>query len=213
MALTNTTLGSACGVNDTSIVVASATGFVANAQVLIDGEVMLVDRTYVSGTTIPVRRGQDGGFNRTHPSGALVAVGLTSDTAWGAYSPQQVVQYPLNHPLIPVSYSASGAITLPQPGQDLDVSLNGTSTLAMTVAAPVTAQSGSRMWISSNGAAAHTVTFTGGLSGASTSYDVLTVNAGAPVTLGPFTAVNGWWQAPANVAISGTVTNLTAGVA
>jgi hypothetical protein len=72
---------------------------------------------------------------------------------------------------------------------------------------------GTILWIASNGAAAHTVTFTGGLSGASTSYDVITVNSGAPVLLGPFMAINALWQCAVAVPMAGTVTNLTATVA
>jgi hypothetical protein len=216
MALTNTTTASAVGVNDTSMVVASATGFVANYVVKFLGtnEVAYVDRTYVSGTTIPLRRGQNGTYNQAHVSGEKVAVGAASDTDWQAQGPQANSQYPIaGKPELRASYSASGAITLPAPGTDLVVELNGTSALAMTVAAPVSAQEGCRLWIASNGAAAHTVTFAGGLSGAGSSYDVVTINATAPVLLGPFMAVNLLWQAPVAVPMAGTVTNVTATVA
>lgn len=216
MALSNTTLASACGVNDSKIVVASATGFAIGAQIRVDGETMKVSKGYVAGsTTVPVLRGQGGTYVSALPSGAKVRVGLSSDTAWGVLNaPQTVVPFPIAAPARQImSYTAAGAITLPTAGNDMIAFINGTSVCAMTVAAPGTEDDGSVLYIASNGAAAHTVTFTGGLSGASTSYDVITVNASAPVLLGPFMAVNGLWQAAVAVPMAGTVTNLTATVA
>ena len=64
------------------------------------------------------------------------------------------------------SYSATGAIALPDPGTDLVAFINGTTICAMTVADPKKTANGSLLWIASNGAAAHTVTFASGLSGA-----------------------------------------------
>lgn len=213
MAAVDTTLASACAVNDTSVVVASATSIVANYIMRIDGETMVVDRTYVSGVTIPVRRGQDGGYNQAHASGAKVHTAAASDTAWGAITPQSDVQFPLSVPTVRASYTASGAIALPNPGQNLAVELNGTSALAMTLAVPGTLLDECILWISSNGAAAHTVTVTGGLSGVGTADDVITINATGPVTLGPFKAINGLWQSAVVVPMAGTVTNVTATVA
>lgn len=217
MALTNTTLASPCGATDTVIVVASATGIGARNQVEIDGEVMQVIQTYnasTDGVNVPVLRGQNGTIASAHPTAAKVRVGAASDTGWGSQAPQTTTQFPIATPARErASYSASGAITLPKAGNDMVAMLNGTSVLAMTVAAPGTALDGSLLWIASNGAAAHTVTFASGLSGAGTSYDVVTVNASAPVLLGPFMAVNGYWQAAVAVPMAGTVTNVTATVA
>ena len=217
MALVNTTLASACGASDTVIQVASATGIVARAQVEIDGEVMQVISSYdasSNGVNVPVLRGQNGTYAYAHPTSAKVRIGLSNDTGWGYQVAQTVTQFPIATPARQrTSYSASGAITLPQPGNDMVAFLNGTSVLAMTVADPGTALDGSFLWIVSNGAAAHTITFASGLSGAGSSYDVLTVNATAPVALGPFIASNGYWQAAATVAVSGTVTNVTAALA
>lgn len=212
MALVRTTLSSAVAASDTSVVVASATGFAAGYVFRIDGEDFKVGKTYLSGTTIPCLRGQNGTAVSAHVSGAGVVAGTGSD--WSVPSPQTDVQYPIAGRARSVtSYSATGAISLPTPGADAVAILNGTSVLAMTVAAPGKDVEGSLLWIASNGAAAHTVTFTGGLSGASTSYDVLTVNATAPVLLGPFMAVNSLWQAAVTVPMSGTVTNITAALA
>ncbi len=112
-----------------------------------------------------------------------------------------------------LSYSAAGAITLPQPGADMIAYLNGTSILAMTIADPGKALDGSVLSIRGNGAAAHTLTFASGLSGsgASGSYDVITVNATNPVSLN-FVAVNGFWQEFVQTPMAGTVTAITATV-
>jgi hypothetical protein len=212
MALVRTTLSSAVAATDTSIVVASATGFSAGYILQVDQEVMKVGQTYTSGTTIPVLRGQDGTVVGAHVSSAGVVAGTASD--WSSPAAQTTVQFPIaGKARTIISYSAAGAITLPTPGADAVAILNGTSVLAMTVAAPSKDMDGCVLWIASNGAAAHTVTFTGGLSGASTSYDVITVNASAPVLLGPFMAVNSLWQAAVAVPMAGTVTNITATVA
>ena len=213
MALVRTTLASACAAGDTSITVASATGIAAGYIGKIDGETVRVSLGYVSGsTTVPILRGQDGTYAFAHPTSAGFVVGTASD--WSTPAPQTDTQFPIaGRARTFTSYSASGAIALPTAGSDKVAFLNGTSVLAMTVAVPTKDMDGTLLWIASNGVAAHTVTFTGGLSGASTSYDVLTVNASAPVLIGPFMAVNSLWQAAATVPVSGTVTNITAALA
>lgn len=218
MALVNTTLASAMSATDTVAVVASSTGLNANDYFEIDGELLQVVQNYSTathGVNVPVKRGQGGTYAYAHPSGAKVRAGAGSDTGWGSAVAQTAgVQFPVATPARQrTSYSASGAVTLPQPGNDMVAMINGTTICAMTVADPGTALDGSLLWIASNGAAAHTVTFASGLSGAGSSYDVLTINATAPVLLGPFMAVNGYWQAPVGVAMTGTVTNITAGLA
>lgn len=211
MALTTTTLASACAASDTSIVVTSATGFAASSYLLVDNEQMQIAKSYASGTTIPVTRGQNGTFADAHVSGANVTVGTGSDFANPNAS--VVTAYALSARRRKVtSYSASGAITLPTAGEDVIAVLNGTSVLAMTIAAPTKDNDGARLTIIGNGAAAHTITFTGGLSGAGSSYDVFTVNATAPVAIEAI-AVNGLWICPVAVAMTGTVTNITGGLA
>lgn len=211
MALNTTTLSSAVLVTDTSIVVASATGAAAGTNVRIDDEVMLIAQNYTSGTTIPVLRGQGGSATSAHVSGANVVFFLGSDET--AQAPQTLTQWPVAGKARTVtSYSASGAITLPAPGADAVAILNGTSVLNMTVAAPTKDMDGSILTIAGNGAAAHTVTFTGGLSGAGTSYDVLTVNATKPIAT-QVMAVNGAWESFVQVPMAGTVTNITGTIA
>lgn len=212
MALTTTTLSAAVGVNDTQIKVTSATGFTKGFYIRVNDEFMLQSGDAV-GTFVPVIRGQLGTYNKAHASGANATAAADSDDFAGA-APAVIAPYQIAGRRREItSYSASGAITLPTPGTDMVAVLNGTSVLAMTVAAPTKDQDGDLLYVASNGAAAHTVTFTGGLSLAGTSYDVLTVNATAPVLLGPFMAVNAKWQCAVTVAMSGTVTNITAALA
>ena len=209
MALTRTTINGAITGNDTTIRVASATGFTKGSYLRIDNE-LLLQTGEASGTVIPVRRGQNGTAAVAHVTGAGVVVGLASDFPEPAAGSASPVTLPTQPNRMLTSYSASGAITLPDAGSDVVAILNGTSVLAMTVAAPTAEMDGCCLYIAGNGVAAHTVTFTGGLSGASTNYDVITVNASAPVLLGPFMAVNSLWQAAVTVPMAGTVTNITA---
>lgn len=212
MALTTTTASAAIAASDTSLSVTSATGFAAGSLIKVDQEFMRVASSYTSGTAIPVVRGQNGTIVAAHPSGANVTVGTGSDFA--NPSATVVVAYPLaglRRKLL--SYSADATMDLPTAGEDQIVVLNGTSVINLTVPVPTKDIDGAVLYIASNGAAAHVVTFTGGLSGAGTSYDVLTVNATAPVLLGPFMAINGKWECAVGVAMSGTVTNITAAIA
>lgn len=211
MALVFTTLSAAVAANDTSIKVTSATGFAAGYMVQIGEEFCQVTKEYVSGTTVPVVRGQNGGLPAAHPSGTNVGVGIGSD--FGDPNATVIVGYALSaRRRKKLEYSASGAITLPVAGEDMLAILNGTSVLAMTVAVPTKDNDGDRLTICGNGAAAHTITFTGGLSGAGGSYDVVTVNATAPICI-EAVAINGLWTSVVNVPMAGTVTNITGTVA
>lgn len=214
MALVRTTLSSACAATDSSIKVASATSISPGVQIRIDDETMYVTKAYVlASTTVPVVRGRNGTQSAAHPTTAGVVHGLPSDSEWSVQSADVPVQYPLaGRARRTASYSAAGAITLPLPGEDVLAIINGTSVCAMTIAAPGKAIEGSELIIAANGAAAHTLTFAGGLSGAGTSYDVITINATAPVAL-RFIAVNSLWQCFVATPLQGTVTNITATVA
>lgn len=211
MSLTTTTLAAAMGASDTKCLVTSATGFTANYPFKVDQEWFVVDNSYTSGTTVSFRRGQNGTFAAAHATGANLTVGPAADFA--SPSATVIAAYPLSglrRKLI--SYTASGAITLPTSGEDMQAVLNGTSVLAMTIAAPTKDIDGSMLTVIGNGAAAHTITFTGGLSGAGTSYDVITVNATAPIAV-TAVACNGLWVSNIAPAMTGTVTALTGGVA
>lgn len=214
MSLTQTTAASAIGASDTTLNVASATGFAAGNLVRVDQETMRVSKAYSSGTVIPLDgRGLDGSFAQAHPLSAKVLTGLPSD--FPSAGPQVGTSYPIAGKVRQVTSvtTDNSTLALPTGGQDMVVELNGTSVIHLTVPVPTKDMENTLLWIASNGAAAHVITFTGGLSGAGTSYDVITVNATAPVVLGPFMAVNGLWQAPVAVPMAGTVTNVTATVA
>lgn len=212
MALVRTTLSSACAPGDVQIVVASATGFAVGYVLRINGEEMRISSAYTSGTTIPVIRATGGTALPTvnHQSTTGVVCGIASDFPDPA--PGVNVSFPYIRTRQITSYSAAGAIVLPTAGNDAVAVINGTSVLAMTIAAPTKANDGDMLTIVSNGAAAHTWTFTGGLSAAGTSYDVLTVNATAPIAM-TVIAANEKWMALVGPAMTGTVTALTGGIA
>lgn len=196
MALTTTTLSSAVAVTDTTLVVASATGAAAGTLVRVDQEVMQIAKGYVSGTTIPVQRGQGGTATAAHPVTANVTFFLGSDES--SQAPQSAVQWPVGSvPRTVASYSAAGAIGLPAPGSDAVAIINGTSALAMTLASPTKDMDGSILYIVANGKAAHTVTYTGGVGGGGTTMDVGTYTA-TEQTGCALMAVNGLWVLWAN---------------
>ena len=214
MALTTTTLNGAITANDTIVRVTSGTGFAKGEYLRVDDEVMLqtADAGSADTTLIPVMRGVNGTAAMAHVTTANVTVGTGSEFTGDAVA--TAASYPLAGRQRRIrSYTAAGAITLPSPGTDMVAIINGTSVIAMTVAAPSNDLDGCLLWIAGNGTAAWTVDFASGLSGEGDNYDVLTANASGPVLLGPFMAINGYWYAPVTVAMTGTVTNLTAGLA
>lgn len=208
MALTTTTLSGAVAIDQNTISVASATGFVAGSFVRVDDEIMEVAGDYVSGTTINVLRGREGTATTAHATGANAVVGTGSDFA--AAHPAVSVSYPIAARGRQItSYSASGALTLPLPGNDAVALLNGTSVRAMTLAVPTKDMDGSELIIIGNGKAAHTVTLATAIGNAGAGYTVLTFAAGGQVGV-RFIAANGIWVAPGAPAFAGTATNLLA---
>lgn len=211
MALTTTTLAAACAADATKLTVASATGIAQGDIIKIDDEVMKVTKGYVVGATIvPVLRGQSGTVPVAHPSGA----NLTHDTPAGFGDPgaQVVPSYPLaGRARTMTSYSAAGAIALPTPGTDAVAILNGTSTIAMTLANPSKDQDGDILTIIGNGKSASTVTYTAGLGNAGSGYDVLTLqNAGQVACM--LMACNGVWVL-LGAPFTGTTTALSIAIA
>ena len=211
MALTTTTLASACAATDRSIVVASATSLVANMMVLIDQETMYIAKDYVSGTTANVLRGREGSVSAAHNTTANVVFGVSSDFA--SNLAQQPVLYPVGgRGCQLVSITATSTLTLPTPGNDLRVVLNGTGAITLTIPVPTKDMDGTEIGFVSNGAAAHLLTFTGGLSGAGSNYDVITINATAPAAF-KVVACNALWMIYCGPALGGTVTNIIGSVA
>jgi hypothetical protein len=209
MALAETTLSAALGAGGKVMTVASATSFAAGRIAQINGEIVQVSKDYVSGSTsVPILRGQLSTLQVAHPSSARVVHGDPSDFGQGIagspYSPYGRVRRT-------ESYSAAGAITLPKPGEDVVAILNGTGALAMTIAVPSKDLDGCILNVVGDGAAAHTLTFSGGLSGAGSSYDVITANATGQVWH-QFIAMNEVWVQLVATPMAGTVTNVTSTV-
>ncbi len=210
MALATTTTSSAVAASDVAINLASVSSLTVGMIIQIDQEFMQVSYTSSAvANPVAVRRGLNGSFVTAHVSGANATYGVSLDFADPAAT--TVVPYPLaGRRRVLTSYSASGAITIPTKGEDMIAVLNGTSVLTMTVAAPSKDNDGDIIYVVSNGVAAHTVQFTGGLSGAGGSYDICTINASAPVCLAVAMACNGLWMAMVSVPLAGVVTNVTA---
>lgn len=208
MAFTTTTLAGALAIDQNTISVTSATGFSAGMLAKIDDEIVEIASDYVSGTSIGVLRGREGTATVAHPTGANIVVGLGSDFVNGA--PQTTSAAPIAARARPVkSYTASGALDLPTPGNDLVCILNGTSVRAMTLAVPTKDMDGCELIIIGNGKAAHTVTHATAMGNAGAGYTVNTFAAGGQVGV-RFIAANGIWVAPGAPAFAGTNTALLA---
>lgn len=173
MAQTTTTISAAVGATDLVIPVTSATGFSAGNYLRIDNEFMVVSS--VSGTNISVRlRGDKGSGAVAHNILAIANTGLDSDLAVQPMG--QAAQIDPQFPTI-VTYSTAGAIAIPV--QNTLVVLNGGAARAMTLAGPGKDQDGLTMTVLSASAHAHTVTYTAGFYGDTTSSDVITFAAKA----------------------------------
>lgn len=212
MALTTTTISAALGATDRSMTVASATGFAAGYKFLIDGEAGEVDKSYVSGTAIPILRGRDGTAQAAHVVTSNVTVGTGADWANAAPGAVGGTTYFPSLPYYVLSMTTTGTVSLPTGRFMAAFILNGTSVITPTFPAPTKDQDGSIVFIASNGVAAHVPTFTGGLNGVGSGYTALTGAAGAKVNL-IVMAVNGAWNVFSAPAWTGTVTKLIGGIA
>jgi hypothetical protein len=173
MAQTTTTISAAVGATDLTIPVTSATGFAAGNYLRLDNEFMVVSS--VSGTNISVRaRGDKGSGAVAHNILAIANTGLDSDLAVQPMG--QSAQVDPQFPTI-VTYSAAGAIAIPV--QNTMVVLNGGAARAMTLAGPGKDQDGLTLTVLNASAFAHTVTYTAGFYGDTTSSDVITFAAKA----------------------------------
>jgi hypothetical protein len=173
MAQTTTTISAAVGATDLTIPVTSATGFAAGNYLRLDNEFMVVSS--VSGTNISVRsRGDKGSGAVAHNILAIANTGLDSDLAVQPMG--QAAQIDPQFPTI-VTYSAAGAIAIPV--QNTMVVLNGGAARAMTLAGPGKDQDGLTLTVLNASAFAHTVTYTAGFYGDTTSSDVITFAAKA----------------------------------
>jgi hypothetical protein len=175
MALTATTLVGNIDAHVTWIQVTSETGFVAKNVLRVDNELMGVQA--VKGALIGVSRGIRGTKAVAHNALADAVTGPWTDF------PIEMVPSPGSY-----TYSVSGALTV-APG--VHKIIKPVSLAAMTLAAPTTAQEGIVMTIVSLSAYAHTVTYTAGFAGNTTSSDVATLDAiGHTLTI---LSVDGKW--------------------
>lgn len=123
MAFNATTLSAACGVSDTVIVVASATGITAPnftsgtgiTYLLVETEYMLV--TGVNSTFISVQRGVGGSPTAAHASSAPVLAGLPAD--FGPFVPSVKAQQDPSPSGVLYGFSApvASSATIAAPGQ------------------------------------------------------------------------------------------------
>ncbi len=212
MARATTTLASAVAAGDIAINVTSATSVAAGRYILIDQEVMKVANSYVSGTLVPVLRGQDGSVTGAHFITAAVTHGLASDFATPAA--QTAVTWPIADRAVLVASvtAATSTLVLPPAGTDMRVVINLATAIALTVPVPTKDMDGTTLWIVSSTVAAHVVTFTGGLGGVGSGYTALTAATGAQMCI-QVIACNGTWNIPSAPAWTGTVTKVTGGIA
>ena len=204
MALATTTASGAITQSATFITVASATSVAAGRLLKVDDEFMKVSQGYSTGTQVPVTRGEHGTAQRAHPTGVNVVHGDAADFTTPPFQTSPGLSYQFARRII--SLSATGTLTLPKAGEDTVVILNGTTVITLTIPVPTKDLDGCQLIIVSNGVAQHVLTFTGGISGAGATYDVITVNATAPAAF-LFMACNGLWYSLATAAIGGTTTN------
>lgn len=205
MALAETTLSSAVAIGDRSIVVASAASISAGRIIQIDGEFLRATQDYTSGTTVNVLRGQNGTAAAAHVSSARVVHGDAQDFATAIGVVTTVSFTPTTKR---IAYATTATLDLPTPGQNLFVVSHG-SAFTLTVPVPTKDLDGCEITFTGAAGAAYVYEFTGGLGGASTNYETITFNAtGAPVF--KVVAYNETWRMLLGVAVTGTVTNVTA---
>lgn len=171
MALALTTLAGAKAINDIVINPTSATGAVKKGVALVDSEWMRITDVSQS-SAIQVVPGYNGCQAQPHGVGAPVVFGL----------PQEFVSTAGISPNVPaaMSFGVDGAITSSQgtgvPVQNTVIYLTKATAGAYTLAAPAKDQQNTIVFVSTT-AAAHTITYTPGFYGNTTSSDVATFPA------------------------------------
>lgn len=176
MAVVQTTLSAAVGVNDLIMPVTSATGISAGFTMRVDNEFMLVTRDYVSGTNIPVnRRGDLGSQQVAHALLADVSIGAQGDWPPGNVATYAQVQ-PDNWDMVTIGADA----TVVFPNKDTIYMIRKATAAAITLSPPATkGTSGVTARFFSETAAAHVITYTPGFYADTTSSDLATFAAKA----------------------------------
>jgi hypothetical protein len=183
MAITATTLSAAIDAGQTTLPVTSSTGATVGYPCKIDNEYSTIVAV-PSTTSVLVRtRGQEGGIAVLHA--ALANVEFASAAGDFPASPVgSMVPVPPDQREL-VSYGVSGAIAIPI--SDTNIYISKASAAVMTLAAPATTQDGLTLTITSNTAAAHTITgvalIADGVSGSPHSTATFGAFKGASITL------------------------------
>jgi hypothetical protein len=189
MALTNTSLSAACTATDLTINVTSTSSFAVGRPIKIEQEFM-GPITAIAGTAVSLlRRGIDGTAAVAHNALAPLSTGLYSDMP--PVTPGTFVAVPpMNDGF--VSYSVSGAITLPDKNTVVDITK--ATAAAMTLADPTVTQNGIVLTVVAQTAAAHTVSNSAGsgFNGSGASFDIATFGGGIGDAL-QVVANNGKW--------------------
>lgn len=159
----------------------ASSGIGPKTVLMVDGEKMLVTDVSLS-PVLGVVRGYDGTKATAHNTLAPAVYGLTTDFTQGQVGTGGAREY---------SYGADGAIT--NPTVDATIYITKATAAALTLSDPNKDQTNIVRFVSLT-AAAHTITYTAGFYGNTTSSDVATF----PTTVGAvFTIVakNGLWNA------------------
>jgi hypothetical protein len=166
-----TTVSSAVGANDTKVTLTSATGLAVKGRIIVDDEWMRVADVSLT-PTIGVVRGYDGTQAVAHGVLAPVSYGNAGD-----FNPLAAPPFKAILPEASTSYGADGAIAVPN--VDSVIYLCKATAGAYTLVGPNVDSQVEVTFISTT-AAAHTITYTAGFYGNTTSSDVATF----PATVG-----------------------------
>lgn len=213
-----TTLSAAVGRNDTTVLLAAVTNVVAGGFFKIEDEWFKVLAPVPAAATTPVQvlRGQEGSAQVAHATGLTVRIGTNVSAQSAGDWPQPTpgspspVSGPVTRSKRRLEFATAGAITIPNPGEDVIAMLTGTNALAMTLAAPSVLNDGDTLTIIGLGKAAHTVSLPAGVGvGAGGSgVDVLTFAAGGQQGVS-LTASNGVWVANPSVLGGSSLSTIT----
>lgn len=223
MGLTNTTLSAAVNASDVYLAITStasgfpAVGVLGSKQLLrVDGEDMLIDVVPVAGRVKVLMRGYNGTVARSHD--ILAPVTTSSDPSdfgnipSGAVNPRPPYVDDLLNIGEDLTFTAAGTArvdgtSLPLPIKNTTYMVNKASAAAITLISGVAAQAGVELTFISQTAQAHTVTYTPGFLGDTTSSDVATSSSKVGATFKIKCGMTGLW-APVN---TGTGTGWTLG--
>lgn len=186
MALAATTLAGAKATNDIVISLTSATGALPKMYALVDAEWMRITSNTLT-PTLGVVPGYNGSPAGPHGILAPVIYGPTQDFVASGIVPGTIVAS--------LSFGVSGAITGPSgsgvPVTNTVIYLTKATAGAYTLAGPAIDQQNTLIFVSTT-AAAHTITYTAGFYGNTTTSDVATFPATINATF-TIKAQNGTW--------------------